>query len=49
LACHTGSGKINEEWDRDFLDRLMRNDAAAALSTMEVQAGWSGRLLLAFR
>lgn len=25
------SGKINEEWDRDFLDRLMRNDKAALL------------------
>jgi 2,3-dihydroxyphenylpropionate 1,2-dioxygenase len=26
------SGKINEEWDRDFLDRLMRQDKAALLS-----------------
>ncbi len=26
------SGKINEEWDRDFLDRLMRNDKDALLS-----------------
>jgi 2,3-dihydroxyphenylpropionate 1,2-dioxygenase len=26
------SGKINEEWDRDFLDRLMRNDKEALLS-----------------
>ncbi len=25
------SGKINEQWDRDFLDRLMRNDKAALL------------------
>ena len=25
------SGKINEAWDRDFLDRLMRNDQAALL------------------
>lgn len=25
------SGKINEEWDRDFLDRLMRNDRDALL------------------
>jgi len=26
------SGKINEPWDRDFLDRLMRNDREALLS-----------------
>jgi 2,3-dihydroxyphenylpropionate 1,2-dioxygenase len=26
------SGKINEHWDRDFLDRLMRNDKRALLS-----------------
>jgi 2,3-dihydroxyphenylpropionate 1,2-dioxygenase len=26
------SGKINEPWDRDFLDRLMRNDKLALLS-----------------
>ena len=26
------SGKINEEWDRDFLDRLMRQDKTALLS-----------------
>jgi 2,3-dihydroxyphenylpropionate 1,2-dioxygenase len=26
------SGKINEQWDRDFLDRLMRNDKRALLS-----------------
>lgn len=26
------SGKINEEWDRDFLDRLMRNDKDALLA-----------------
>jgi len=26
------SGKINEEWDREFLDRLMRNDKEALLS-----------------
>ena len=26
------SGKINEAWDRDFLDRLMRNDKDALLS-----------------
>lgn len=25
------SGKINEPWDRDFLDRLMRNDRSALL------------------
>ncbi len=25
------SGKINEDWDRDFLDRLMRNDKDALL------------------
>jgi len=25
------SGKINEQWDRDFLDRLMRNDKSALL------------------
>ncbi|MFQ5983358.1 MAG: extradiol ring-cleavage dioxygenase, partial [Woeseiaceae bacterium] len=25
------SGKINEQWDRDFLDRLMRNDKGALL------------------
>lgn len=25
------SGKINEAWDRDFLDRLMRNDRAALM------------------
>jgi len=25
------SGKINEEWDLDFLDRLMRNDRDALL------------------
>ena len=25
------SGKINEAWDRDFLDRLMRNDKVALL------------------
>ena len=25
------SGKINEQWDRDFLDRLMRNDKDALL------------------
>ena len=26
------SGKINEPWDREFLDRLMRNDKASLLS-----------------
>ena len=26
------SGKINEQWDRDFLDRLMRNDKNALLN-----------------
>ena len=26
------SGKINEQWDRDFLDRLMRQDKTALLS-----------------
>ncbi|MBT8079643.1 MAG: extradiol ring-cleavage dioxygenase [Gammaproteobacteria bacterium] len=31
------SGKINEEWDRDFLDRLMRNDKAALLDYTDEQ------------
>lgn len=31
------SGKINEEWDRDFLDRLMRNDKDALLSYDDVE------------
>jgi aromatic ring-opening dioxygenase catalytic subunit (LigB family) len=31
------SGKINEEWDRDFLDRLMRNDKAALLDYSDEQ------------
>ena len=26
------SGKINEAWDREFLDRLMRNDKESLLS-----------------
>ena len=26
------SGKINEEWDREFLDRLLRQDKEALLS-----------------
>jgi aromatic ring-opening dioxygenase catalytic subunit (LigB family) len=30
------SGKINEPWDRDFLDRLMRNDRAALLDYNDV-------------
>ncbi len=31
------SGKINEAWDRDFLDRLMRNDKAALLDYTDEQ------------
>ena len=31
------SGKINEAWDRDFLDRLMRNDKAALLAYSDEQ------------
>ena len=31
------SGKINEEWDRDFLDRLMRNDKDALLDYSDAQ------------
>jgi 2,3-dihydroxyphenylpropionate 1,2-dioxygenase len=31
------SGKINEDWDREFLDRLMRNDKDALLSYDDVQ------------
>jgi len=31
------SGKINEEWDRDFLDRLMRNDKQALLDYTDSQ------------
>ncbi len=31
------SGKINEPWDRDFLDRLMRHDKAALLDYDDVQ------------
>ena len=31
------SGKINEDWDRDFLDRLMRNDKEALLSYDDVE------------
>lgn len=31
------SGKINEAWDRDFLDRLMRNDRAALLDYDDAQ------------
>jgi len=31
------SGKINEDWDRDFLDRLMRNDKDALLSYDDVE------------
>jgi 2,3-dihydroxyphenylpropionate 1,2-dioxygenase len=29
--CTPDSGKINEAWDRDFLDRWARNDRAALL------------------
>lgn len=31
------SGKINEEWDREFLDRLMRNDKEALLSYNDIE------------
>ena len=31
------SGKINEAWDRDFLDRLMRNDRDALLDYTDEQ------------
>lgn len=31
------SGKINEEWDRDFLDRLLRNDKDAMLNYTDEQ------------
>jgi len=31
------SGKINEDWDRDFLDHLMRNDKDALLSYDDVE------------
>lgn len=31
------SGKINEPWDRDFLDRLMRNDKEALLNYDDVE------------
>ena len=31
------SGKINEDWDRDFLDRLMRNDKDALLDYTDPQ------------
>jgi aromatic ring-opening dioxygenase catalytic subunit (LigB family) len=31
------SGKINEPWDREFLDRLMRNDKEALLSYDDMQ------------
>ena len=31
------SGKINEPWDREFLDRLMRNDKEALLSYKDEQ------------
>ena len=41
------SGKINEEWDRDFLDRLMRQDKAALLSTrMAILMMLLGRVVL---
>ena len=30
--CTPDSGKINEEWDRDFLDRFVRNDREAMTS-----------------
>lgn len=40
------SGKINEEWDRDFLDRWSRNDQAALLDyddlTVYADAGQGG-------
>jgi 2,3-dihydroxyphenylpropionate 1,2-dioxygenase len=31
------SGKINEPWDRDFLDRLMRNDRSALLAYTDAE------------
>ena len=31
------SGKINEAWDREFLDRLMRHDRAALLSYTDTE------------
>ena len=31
------SGKINEPWDRDFLDRLMRNDKVALLDYDDIE------------
>jgi 2,3-dihydroxyphenylpropionate 1,2-dioxygenase len=31
------SGKINEPWDRDFLDRLMRNDKDALLAYDDIE------------
>ena len=40
------SGKINEEWDRDFMDRWCRNDKAALLdyddATVYADAGQAG-------
>lgn len=40
------SGRINEDWDRDFLDRWVRNDMAALLSYTDAdtyrQAGQGG-------
>ena len=40
------SGKINEEWDRDFMDRWCRNDKAALLdyddTTVYLDAGQGG-------
>ena len=40
------SGKINEAWDREFLERLMRHDQAALLSYDDVanlSSGGPGR------
>lgn len=31
------SGKINEQWDREFLDRLMRNDKEALLNYDDIE------------
>ncbi|MSQ21650.1 MAG: extradiol ring-cleavage dioxygenase [Betaproteobacteria bacterium] len=48
------SGKINEAWDRDFLDRLMRNDRTALLDYRDAetyrdagQGGFEIRTLIA--
>lgn len=46
------SGKINEAWDRDFMDRWCRNDKAAMLSYMDADiyrdAGQGGFEIRAF-